>query len=109
MACPNFKNRPKTGLRPLGINYILEEKYSSTIYALTFRAQKIRHVLHCYIPLLECIYEVHLIGIVALTLDRNYVEWRWYSRPFLDGLGRVENVGPAHDGQAWRTFFWKIV
>jgi hypothetical protein len=24
MACPNFKNGPKTGLRPLGVNIMLQ-------------------------------------------------------------------------------------
>jgi hypothetical protein len=85
------------------INYILEEKYSSTIYALTFRAQKIRHVLRRYIPLLECIYEVHLTGIVTLTLDRNYVEWRWYSRPFLDGLEYLHPCLLSRPSMVWRA------
>ena len=35
------------------INNISDERCSSTVHALTFRTQKIRHVLRCYIPLLD--------------------------------------------------------
>jgi hypothetical protein len=49
MACPNFKNGPKIGLRPLGVNIV--DKFSSIKQTCSTKT----HKKYCHIDILEAI------------------------------------------------------